>query len=89
MSDSILLYGHADELGDDPHARIIELSRGTAMIVQTFQEEERHGLGRWEVGGFVTVKDVTGTSWEVASAPCGQPCHCAAIIRRAVPEGGI
>lgn len=89
MLEPIKLYGHAEFLGSDPHGRIIEISPGTAAIIDAFREEERRGLSRWEIGGFLSITDIHGAHWEVASAPCGQQCHCAAIIRGGPREGGV
>lgn len=79
---NVLIYGHKDALGDDPHGRIIEIDDETAALLDGFREEEFRHLGRYDVGKFVPIKDVYGVEWEVASAPCGAGCHCAAIIRQ-------
>lgn len=77
----ILLYGHQDVLGDDPHQRVIEISRETYREIKEAQAAEWRSINRYEVGDFVLIQDLNGVEWEVASAPCGLGCHCAAVIR--------
>lgn len=84
-STTLLLYGYKDVLGRDPHERIIEIDESAMHLLDVARDVERRYLTRWEVGTFVPIEDIHGVEWEVASAPCGSPCHCAAIIRK--PKG--
>lgn len=80
-AEGVLMYGHKDALGDDPHARVIEISRETYQGIKEAQAAEWRSLNRYEIGDFIVIQDVHGVEWEVASAPCGLGCHCAAVIR--------
>lgn len=76
--------GDADR--NDPHAVRLAISHIDAARVDAVREAEakRH-LGAYDTGTYVQVTDVpTGIVWEIASAPCGAGCHCAATARRVV-----
>jgi len=74
-------YGH---LGD-PHAVKLLLDSDDWRKYQAQRREDvESGLSPTAIGQFVAVIDAeTGDRWEVATAPCGLGCHCAAIARRA------
>lgn len=82
-----LLYGYAEEfdiVGSGPraanlHERIIELDPD--QCDRLWESQAKRRVARYEVGPFFRVTDVNGVEWDVASAPCGLGCHCAAVIR--------
>lgn len=78
---TVTLYAHDGELGDNPHALVLELSLAD---VERFEEAtEKRRIPRNGLGPFVAVTDLTtGARYEIASAPCGSGCHCAALARR-------
>jgi hypothetical protein len=73
--------GEADR--NDPHAVRLAISALDAARIDAVRENEKPGP--YDIGLYVTVTDVpTGVQWEIASAPCGAGCHCAATARRLV-----
>jgi len=83
-----LLYCYDGEenalAGGDPYAIILHLSDEDARLVDAMRNADEN-VGTWEIGGYVNVTDqATGDRYEVATAPCGSPCHCAAVAKRSV-----
>lgn len=79
-----LVFGFdaADPGLSDPHAVVIALSEHDADRWQAVQDRE-HPAPEASIGSYVRVTDLrTGDPVEVATAPCGLGCHCAAIVRR-------
>jgi hypothetical protein len=66
------------------------LDDGRARMQITPEDYQKYGLGQVRETGdgrkptWVTITDqATKTVWEVRSAPCGEPCYCAAEARPA------
>lgn len=76
-----LFYGYAEELQGDAGDRVIEIDLATREALQVHFDKEFRTLGRHQVGTFLEIADTSGKRWDVASAPCGFGCHCAAVIR--------
>jgi hypothetical protein len=78
--DRIKVYCYDRERGEDPHARVIEISREDANRFDALRERER--VGRRAIGRYVRVTDlVTTTPVEIASHPCAADCHCGVVVR--------
>lgn len=74
------LYAYAVEPKGDPHAVIINVSEDDGQAFDDRRQAE--DVGREDIGDFMEVTDIlTGDRWEVASAPCGSACRCAAVAR--------
>lgn len=67
----------------NPHAVVLELDEIDYARLDAARREEL--LGVHEIGTWVRVTDrETGREYEVASAPCGAPCRCAAVAREVI-----
>lgn len=73
------LFGYRDEAKGDPQAVRIVVTMNTHQIIEAYRNEE--SVFPWETGGFMRVTDIEGKEWDIASAPCGNVCHCATVIR--------
>lgn len=86
-TQTVKLYCFDREIGGDPHAVILDLSREDSEAFDRQKEDEYRDLGRYEVGRYIDVTDQsTGRRWRVASAPCGLGCHCAAVAQPVCDE---
>ena len=72
----------------DPEGQpvVLALSRSDADLYDATKAGDFRRVGKFEIGTYIKVTDqTTGEQWEVASAPCGLGCHCAAVARRENP----
>lgn len=69
----------------DEHGRNVTLELGEGDCERVDEARNRETVGRLAIGEYVPVTDAeTDERWEVASAPCGLGCHCAAVARRII-----
>lgn len=68
----------------NPHAIILTLDEEGARRWSNHQVAEIDAdLGRYELGEWISLIDTeTGDIWDVATAPCGLGCRCAAVAKR-------
>lgn len=72
-----------DLFNRDPHARVIDVdAQDNERIREQRAHERATGIDKDATGSWVLVKDRnTMQRVEIASAPCGHGCHCAAVAR--------
>jgi hypothetical protein len=74
----MVLHAFAGEQGTDAHEVKLDLSRQD--VQRYYAQKARERVGRYDFGKYVEVTDQqTGERWKIASAPCGEACHCAAV----------
>jgi hypothetical protein len=74
------LYCYDGEQGDDPHAIVLELDERDS---DHWEKVQSNIFGTAGFGRYIRVTDQkTGDTYRVASAPCGAPCHCAAVAEK-------
>lgn len=82
--DTLALYcydGDQDGLRGPSNAVVLHLSVEDYQL--HFNADEKLHVGTHAIGRYVEVTDqATGKRYNVASAPCGSGCHCAAIAER-------
>jgi hypothetical protein len=75
------VHCYDSELGGNPHALVLQLDHGDWLKYQLQKQRERPPM--FSVGTPVEVTDQeSGERYELASAPCGLGCHCAAVAVR-------